>query len=233
MWVVLAVLGLVIALSLACTVFAEQLAVLSHSRSGAEARLLLLKAASIPAVSVVFTYVHIWLALWMTFLPVNFTGCLRIPRTNVGFGWQGIVPFKALDFAKKACDNLIPNLISPHECVARVKASALVTERQADFDALAVAAVEAAVELAAPRVWRSLPAGARAGVLDAARAAAPGGVGRRGGSKKESSYNKTHPCPPSLGTDPFSSANAWGGAPWPTHTKAGVCPRRKAVNGVH
>ena len=30
--------------------------------------------------------------------------------------WQGIIPFKAVPFALKACDNLIPSLISPQAC---------------------------------------------------------------------------------------------------------------------
>jgi len=129
-WLVATTLGFCLALTLVCTVFDEQLASQLHADSGAAARLLLLKAVSIPSVSVVFTYCHIWLALWMTFLPIEFVGCLRIPHTNVGLGWQGIVPFKAIDFAIKACDNMIPGLISPEECVGRITAEGLVAERR-------------------------------------------------------------------------------------------------------
>jgi len=177
-WLLLFCLTLGGGIALSATAFAASLAPLLGVKTGAEARELLLKAASIPLVSILFTYCHIWLALWMTFLPVDFVGCARIPNTNVGLGWQGIVPFKALVFARKACDNLIPALISPQECVGRVDAEALVVERREDFDALAVAAVEAAVAVAAPRVWRRMPVSAQKRVFDAARAAAPQIVSR-------------------------------------------------------
>ena len=51
---------------------------------------------SIPLISMGFTYMHIWAALFMTFYPIGFIGCFQIPGTNVGFplGWQGIIPFK-------------------------------------------------------------------------------------------------------------------------------------------
>ena len=56
-----------------------------------------LQLVSIPLISCVFTYFHIWLALWMMFYPMRFVGVLRIPGTNVGLpGWQGIVPSKAM-----------------------------------------------------------------------------------------------------------------------------------------
>ena len=56
-----------------------------------------LRYASIPLISCLFTYFHIWLALWMMFYPMRFVGVLRIPGTNVGLpGWQGIVPSKAM-----------------------------------------------------------------------------------------------------------------------------------------
>jgi len=55
----------------------------------------LLRFGSIPLISIAFTYCHIWLALWMTFYPLEYFGCLQIPGTNTGLGWQGIIPFKA------------------------------------------------------------------------------------------------------------------------------------------
>jgi len=161
------------AVALLCTVFRDALAVVLRQPSGEAAALLLLKLVSIPVVSVAFTYTHIWLALWMTFKPVNFVGCLRIPRTNVGLGWQGIIPFKAVPFALKACDNLIPSLISPQECVGRVEAAGLVREKAAEFDQLAADAVDAAVAVAAPRLWGRSPRAAKQAVLEMARVATP------------------------------------------------------------
>ena len=121
-------------LALACTTFRARLAGLvgtSEEQFPTE----LLQFASIPLTSLVFTYVHIWLALCtpggsnrrrasvsgrvllcssrarpgallapadLTFYPAAYVGCLRIPGTNLGLGWQGIVPFKRVKFALKA-----------------------------------------------------------------------------------------------------------------------------------
>jgi len=87
--------------------------------------------------------------------------------------WQGIIPFKAVPFALKACDNLIPSLISPQECVGRVEAAGLVREKAAEFDQLAADAVDAAVAVAAPRLWGRSPRAAKQAVLEMARVATP------------------------------------------------------------
>ncbi len=39
----------------------------------------ILRYGSIPLISIVFTYVHIWLALWMTFYPLDYFGICQIP----------------------------------------------------------------------------------------------------------------------------------------------------------
>ena len=50
---------------------------------------------SIPFISTIFTFFHIWLALWMTFYPLEFVGVYQLTWSkvwgNVGLpGWQGI-----------------------------------------------------------------------------------------------------------------------------------------------
>jgi len=40
------------------------------------------------ALQVVFTYAHIWLALWMMFYPIDYLGKWRLPPVNFGLGWQ-------------------------------------------------------------------------------------------------------------------------------------------------
>merc|ERR1719230_2045841 len=56
----------------------------------------LLKFLSLPVVSVLFTYSHIWLALWMTFYPTEWFGIpgAQLSESPFGLGWQGIVPSK-------------------------------------------------------------------------------------------------------------------------------------------
>ena len=69
---------------------------------------------SIPIISLLFTYFHIWAALYMTFFPLTYVGIgPQIPGTNVGFplGWQGIIPFKAEKMARMAVKLMTEQLI--------------------------------------------------------------------------------------------------------------------------
>ena len=43
-------------------------------------------SAGLSQISVGFTYCHIWLALWLTFYPLEYIGVLQIPGTNTGLG---------------------------------------------------------------------------------------------------------------------------------------------------
>ncbi|CAD7930389.1 unnamed protein product [Amoebophrya sp. A25] len=75
-----------------------------------------LKYASIPVVSILFTWWHVWLGLQMCFYPVHFKGCFE-PY----LGWQGIVPRRAEVMAQRSCDIMIGNLITIEEIVDRLK----------------------------------------------------------------------------------------------------------------
>ena len=95
-WLIIAFLFCVCLVSLFLTVLSEHVGLGSH-----EDKIKFIKYASVPVISVGFTYFHIWLALWMTFYPIKFFGILQIPGTNVGMpGWQGIVPQKAEKMAR-------------------------------------------------------------------------------------------------------------------------------------
>lgn len=75
---------------------------------------------SLPLIAIGFTYVHIYLALAMTFYPVSYKGCCRIPGTNLGCGWQGIVPFKSVKMAQMAVDLMTKKLINVEEIFRRI-----------------------------------------------------------------------------------------------------------------
>jgi hypothetical protein len=94
-----------VAVALLCTVLRESVLdpfVRILGRGDEDSVKFFLELASIPVVSIAFTYCHIWAALWMTFYPLKYVGCLQIPGTNTGLGWQGIIPNKAVKMAKKA-----------------------------------------------------------------------------------------------------------------------------------
>jgi uncharacterized membrane protein YheB (UPF0754 family) len=97
---------LCVAGALGATVFRDW--VVAHHRE-------LLKFGSIPLVSVVFTYFHIYLALQMTFYPVEFIGCC-----DPFCGWQGIIPRKAGVMAAKAVDLMTSKLLRLEDMFARL-----------------------------------------------------------------------------------------------------------------
>lgn len=92
------------------------------SVSASEMRWKVVAYASVPAISCGFTYFHIWLALWMMFYPIEFIGCWRIPDTNLGvpFGWQGIIPFKAVKMAQIATELMTSRLINMKNEFAKI-----------------------------------------------------------------------------------------------------------------
>lgn len=112
----------------------------------------LVKYLSIPLVSILFTWWHVWLGIQMCFYPVEFVGCY--PPV---FGWQGIVPRRAHIMAERSCDIMIGTLISVEEIIDRI-------EPQDFFASLEpVLAQTSAVVLGRvaskhwPAVWNQLP----------------------------------------------------------------------------
>ena len=83
----------------------------------------LIRWASIPIICCLFTYFHIWLALEMTFWPVNFWGIYQFKSgilEGYGFGWQGIVPMKAIKMAEMAVDMMVPDVMTMEESIAKL-----------------------------------------------------------------------------------------------------------------
>lgn len=84
--------------------------------------------ASIPIVALLFTWFHIWLAIQMMFLPINFVGICQQKSSGMGLGWQGIVPRKAHKMAQTAYISGRPHLDGPKDWMSRVDASKMVAE---------------------------------------------------------------------------------------------------------
>ncbi|CAK0894181.1 unnamed protein product [Prorocentrum cordatum] len=80
----------------------------------------LLKLESIPIVSVLFTWGHIWLAVQMMFYPVKFWGCWNYKNSGYGLGWQGVVPRKAGKMAETTCELMLGRIITMEEVVDRI-----------------------------------------------------------------------------------------------------------------
>ena len=169
LWLLFAALFVVVGLAL-LTAYAPGAAWLRAITGAHDAPIQLLLLASIPLVSILFTYFHIWLALWMTFFPSYFVGCCRVPGTNFGLGWEGIVFNKRVAFAEKACEMILGKLMPLDEMLSRLDATKLAA--CSDGDAIAAAALQAAAS-SAPRTWAALQGALRQQVDDACRAASP------------------------------------------------------------
>jgi len=133
----------------------------------------LLRYGSIPLVSVVFTYVHIWLALWMTFYPVKYFGCCQIPGTNTGFGWQGIIPFKAEKMARMAVQLMTSRLFDVRAVFARLVPSQVAAEMGPTLHATLEEVIVDVAQLHAPAIWSLVPDRAKSEIVRQAHEDAP------------------------------------------------------------
>lgn len=84
--------------------------------------------ASIPTVACVVTWVHIWMAIRMMFLPLRFLGLWQYGDTGLGVGWQGVVPRKAHKMAKTSYKQARPYLDGPRDWLERVEPKKLVSK---------------------------------------------------------------------------------------------------------
>mmetsp|Transcript_103416 Transcript_103416/g.299172 ORF Transcript_103416/g.299172 Transcript_103416/m.299172 type:complete len:479 (-) Transcript_103416:23-1459(-) len=132
-----------------------------------------LKYASIPVVSTVFTYFHIWAALYMTFYPVLYKGCLQIPGTNCGCGWQGIVPNKAEAMARKSVHLMTTKLISVQEVFSRIDPQIVAEELDPVLHNTLTHIIHEVAMQEEPELWHSLPAAVKNELIMKAREDAP------------------------------------------------------------
>lgn len=112
---------------------------------------------SIPVVSIVFTYVHIWAALYLTFYPISFFGCLQIPGTNVGLGWQGIIPHKAEKMSRLSVRLISQKVLSVHQMFKKVDAGLVAKELKPVIARLIPYIVDLSAEEEHLNRWRFLP----------------------------------------------------------------------------
>jgi len=134
---------------------------------------LLLKYASIPFVSTVFTYFHIWAALYMTFYPLQYRGCWQIKGTNTGCGWQGIVPSRGEKMARMSVKLMTTKLLSVKEVFERIDPHMLAEELDPVLHSVLNDIIEKVAEEEEPELWKSLPVGVKNELILKAREGAP------------------------------------------------------------
>jgi len=135
-----------------------------------------IEVGSLPIISIVFTYVHIWLALWMTFYPLRFVGWCQIPGTNVGLGWQGIIPHKAIKMAKMAVQLMTERLLDVRELFSRLDPDAVAEQLRPTVSTLMRKIVDEVAMRHEPQVWKELPLDAKEELYEAGSEYAPQAV---------------------------------------------------------
>lgn len=128
---------------------------------------------SIPIVSVVFTYVHIWAALYMTFYPVGYIGCLQIPETNAGCGWQGIIPNKAEKMARTSVRLMTQKLIRVQDIMDRIDPKEVVQYLRPIVESTLFDTIKDVAAQEEPQVWASIPESVKAQLIARAKQDAP------------------------------------------------------------
>lgn len=120
------------------------------------------KLISVPLVSLLFTWFHVWLALQMMFYPIDFYGIPGRPIVPQWLdlpinGWQGIVPRKAAVMAQRCCDKMIGNICTIEEFAERVDPVEFWESLQDVFGQVCSRVLQRIIENRFPSLWAVLP----------------------------------------------------------------------------
>ena len=125
------------------------------------------KYASIPLVAGLIGWGTNWLAVKMTFWPLEFVG---VPPW---LGWQGIIPSRARKMASIATDSSITRIGTLQDVVRQMEPDVIAAHLLRAADAQMPAIVDEMAREQAPRVWQAAPPQVRRAVVDRARAMLP------------------------------------------------------------
>lgn len=126
----------------------------------------------IPLVSGIVGWGTNWLALKMTFYPLEFwpVKVWQPQDEPFGlFGWQGIIPAKAATMAGDFCEVLTTKLFSVEEIFTRIDPEKMADILEAGLEPSIRRIVSQLGEEYSPTVWASLPAEVHAEIYDAVK----------------------------------------------------------------
>ena len=125
------------------------------------------KYATIPLVAGLIGWGTNWLAVRMTFWPIEFVG---VPPW---LGWQGIVPSRARKMASIATDSSITRIGTLQDVVQQMEPEVIAAHLLRSADARMPEIVDEMAREQAPRVWQAAPPAIRRAVVDRSRAMLP------------------------------------------------------------
>ncbi|CAK9112785.1 Hypothetical protein (Fragment) [Durusdinium trenchii] len=117
--------------------------------------------ATIPIVALLFTWFHIWLAIQMMFLPLEFQGIWQYKSTGMGIGWQGLVPRKCEKMARMSYKCARPFLEGPRDWLSRVDSKKLVSEVRSELRVVIDGAMGHVLKKYYPRTDNRMPSSMR------------------------------------------------------------------------
>ena len=106
---------------------------------------------SIPIGCALIGWITNWLAIRMTFAPLQFIG---IPPY---FGWQGVIPRNANRIASKAVDLITTKLISTQEVFDRIDPHVIAEEIEPVLEKITEQIVEEIIVAQSPTLWEMMP----------------------------------------------------------------------------
>ncbi|MCF8257606.1 MAG: DUF445 family protein [Flavobacteriales bacterium] len=104
----------------------------------------------IPVISALIGWGTNWLAIKMTFQPLDYVGWRPI-------GWQGIIPAKAEKMAGKTVDLLTAHLINVKELFSRIDHTTVTRQLQPTVMAMARPLIDSAMRQQMPIIWWMMP----------------------------------------------------------------------------
>jgi len=110
----------------------------------------MLSLITIPLISGLIGWFTNWLAIRMTFYPIEYVGVRP-------FGWQGIIPSKARRMASKSVDLITSKLLKIDERVAQINPTHIAEEMQPGLEELSHRLVHEVMEAQSPQVWKNTP----------------------------------------------------------------------------
>lgn len=122
---------------------------------------------SIPVIAALIGWITNWLAIKMTFLPLEFVG--KPPL----LGWQGIIPSKAEKMAAIAVDATISKIGTVREIFEQIDPKVLATHVVHSVEPRIEEYVDEMMLREYPTFWENLPASARKMVYDRVRKSTP------------------------------------------------------------
>lgn len=105
---------------------------------------------SIPISSGIIGWATNWMALVMTFYPLEYIGIKP-------FGWQGIIPSKAQKMATKSVEMLTSKLLRIEERFQQLDPIIVARQMQPELETLSVKVINEAMEAQAGAIWKNTP----------------------------------------------------------------------------